>query len=57
MERIIGISGRLAAIEGRAIIGRERNAVPNPRRQIRIGNKMSAERDRIRMSRRDRGLG
>jgi hypothetical protein len=35
MKRIVGISGRLTAIEGRAVIWRERDATLDPRRQVR----------------------
>src|ERR1700686_407636 len=54
MNGIIGIAGFLAAIERRAVIGRQREAALQQPRQIRIGNEDAAERDRIGMARGDR---
>ena len=56
MNRIIGISDLLTPIEGGAVIRRECDAMPDPRRQVRIGDKMPPEGDGIGMSRGDRGL-
>src|SRR4051794_27005027 len=56
IDRIIGISARPTAVKRRAMIRRKRYAKPNPRRQIRVGDKMPPECDGVGISRGDRGF-
>ena len=56
MSGIIGIARLLAAIEGRAVVGRQREAVLQAARQVRIGNEDAAERDGVGMAGGDRRI-
>src|SRR5258708_29290759 len=56
---IIGITGLAAAIEGGAVVGRQRKSFSETARQVRLGNEDAAERDGVGMTggnRRFRGL-
>jgi hypothetical protein len=56
MSGIIGIAGLLAAIESRAVIGRQRISLLQPARQIGIGNEDAPERDGVGMAGGDSGF-
>src|ERR1700758_5291568 len=43
--RIVRVAVRVAAVEGRAVVAVERQAVAQPLGQIRVGDEMAAERD------------
>ena len=49
IDRVIGIAFLLAAIESRAVVGRQREAFAEAARQIGIGNEDAAERDGVGM--------
>ena len=55
MGGIIGVAVLLAGIEGRAVVRRQRVAVLQAARQVRVGDEDAAERDGIGMTFRDRG--
>ena len=47
MLRIICIARHIAAVERRAVVGRQREAALQTARQVRIGNEDAAERNRV----------
>jgi hypothetical protein len=55
VRRIVDITSPVATIEGRTIVAVERQPPPEPFRQVGVRDEVAAERNKVRVTRRDDG--